>query len=850
MKRSVVGLVLLLITATLPATANEAHEAPLQWSLLPDLPTPLGLGGPFVGVSNDVLVVAGGSNFPTSPFQGGTKQWRRDVYILEPDSGAWRTNFQIEHPLAYGGSVSTDQGFILLGGSDAQRHYRDVWRLQWQDGTLNQQKLPDLPQACAMTSAALLGTSIYVAGGQQAPDSTRAMNNFWRLDLSHPEPAWEVLDPWPGPARILPVVAAQDGAVYVFSGAELITAADGSTTRRFLSDAYRYRPNAGWQPVADVPQPVVAAAAITEGPSHILIFSGDDGELFFRAQELGDDHPGFSKTVLAYHTITDTWTELGEMTEALVTTSATRWNDRIVIASGEDRPGHRSPHVLALETRHRPSGFTKLDYACLGAYLAMLIAMGVYFSRREKTTADYFLAGRRIPWWAAGISLFGTQLSAITFMAAPAKVYATDWAYFVNTFAFILITPIVVYFYLPFFRRLNLTSAYEYLERRFNLATRLYASAAFILFQLGRMAIVLFLPAMALSAVTGMNVYGCIVVMGVLSTLYTVLGGIEAVVWTDVLQAIVLLGGGLLCLVIMMFGVDGGMSTIFSAGMADDKFKVIHWSWDYTTSTLWVLVVGNLFINLVTYTSDQVVVQRYLTTRDEKSAADSIWMNAAIVLPETFIWFLLGTSLYVFYKLTPELLSPNLPTDSIFPHFISQQLPSGVTGIVIAALFAASMSTLDSGLNSVSTAVVTDFYARFHPASTDAVRLRLARWLTAGVGLIATATAATMVTYEIQSLWDLFMRMLGLLSSGMAGLFAVGMFTRRANGRGALVGALISAVVIYWVQTQTAVSFFLYAAIGLLTCFAAGYIASLLLPDHPKTLKGLTVFTQTPPERI
>ena len=850
MKRSVVGLVLFLIGVSLPATANEAQEAPLQWSLLPDLPTPLGLGGPFVGVSNDVLVVAGGSNFPTSPFQGGTKQWRRDVYILEPDSGAWRTNFQIEHPLAYGGSVSTDQGFILLGGSDAQRHYRDVWRLQWQDGTLNQQKLPDLPQACAMTSAALLGTSIYVAGGQQAPDSTRAMNNFWRLDLSHPEPAWEVLDTWPGPARILPVVAAQDGAVYVFSGAEIITAADGSTTRRFLSDAYRYRPNAGWQPVADVPQPVVAAAAITEGPSHILIFSGDDGELFFRAQELGDDHPGFSKTVLAYHTITDTWTELGEMTEALVTTSATRWNDRIVIASGEDRPGHRSPHVLALETRHRPSGFTKLDYACLGAYLAMLIAMGVYFSRREKTTADYFLAGRRIPWWAAGISLFGTQLSAITFMAAPAKVYATDWAYFVNTFAFILITPIVVYFYLPFFRRLNLTSAYEYLERRFNLATRLYASAAFILFQLGRMAIVLFLPAMALSAVTGMNVYGCIVVMGVLSTLYTVLGGIEAVVWTDVLQAIVLLGGGLLCLVIMMFGVDGGMSTIFSAGMADDKFKVIHWSWDYTTSTLWVLVVGNLFINLVTYTSDQVVVQRYLTTRDEKSAADSIWMNAAIVLPETFIWFLLGTSLYVFYKLTPELLSPNLPTDSIFPHFISQQLPSGVTGIVIAALFAASMSTLDSGLNSVSTAVVTDFYARFHPASTDAVRLRLARWLTAGVGLIATATAATMVTYEIQSLWDLFMRMIGLLSSGMAGLFAVGMFTRRANGRGALVGALISAVVIYWVQTQTAVSFFLYAAIGLLTCFAAGYIASLLLPDHPKTLKGLTVFTQTPPERI
>ena len=205
------------------------------------------------------------------------------------------------------------------------------------------------------------------------------------------------------------------------------------------------------------------------------------------------------------------------------------------------------------------------------------------------------------------------------------------------------------------------------------------------MFQLGRMAIVLFLPAMALSAVTGINVYGCIIAMGIFSTLYTVLGGIEAVVWTDVLQVIVLLGGGLLCLVIMALGVDGGASAIFAMGMADDKFKMIHWSWDYTTASFWVLVVGNLFINLVTYTSDQVVVQRYLTTRDERRSAQSIWLNAAITFPESFIWFLLGTSLYVFYKLTPELLSPNLPTDSIFPHFISQQLPSGITGIVIAA---------------------------------------------------------------------------------------------------------------------------------------------------------------------
>ncbi len=846
MKRLAVVLALLLAVLSPPATANDAPTSAFQWSQLPDLPDPLGLGGPFVGTSNNALIVAGGSNFPISTFQGGTKQWKRDIYVLEPDADTWRTGSQLDHPLGYGGSVSTQQGFILLGGSDAQRHYADVRLLRWDQGTLHQQKLPDLPEACAMTGAALLGTSIYVAGGQAAPNSTRAMANFWRLDLASPNPAWKVLDPWPGPARILPVVSAQDGAVYIFSGAELITADDGSTTRRFLTDAYRYRPNTGWESVADVPQPVVAASSVTEGQSHITIFSGDDGALFHRSQQLGDNHPGFPKTVLAYHTITDTWTELGQMPEALVTNGATRWNGHIVVASGEDRPGHRSPHVLALQTRYQPNGFTTLDYVCLGAYLVVLIAMGIYFSGRETTTADYFLAGGRIPWWAAGISLFGTQLSAITFMAAPAKVFATDWAYFVNTIALILIAPIVVYFYLPFFRRLNITTAYEYLERRFNLATRLYASTSFILFQLGRMAIVLFLPAMALSAVTGTNVYGCIVAMGILSTLYTVLGGIEAVVWTDVLQVVVLLGGGILCLIIMAFDIDGGASTILAMGMADDKFKVIHWGWDYTTATIWVLVVGNLFMNLVTYTSDQVVIQRYLTTRDEKRSAASIWTNAAITFPVSFIWFLIGTSLYVFYKLSPDLLSPNLPTDSIFPHFISQQLPSGVTGIVIAALFAASMSTLDSSLNSVSTALVTDFYGRFRPNSTDAARLRLARWLTAGLGVIATATAATMAMYEIQSLWDLFNRLLGLLTSGMAGLFALGMFTRRANGRGALIGALISAAVIYWVQTQTNVSFFLYAAIGVLTCVAAGYIASLLLPDQPKPLEGLTIYTQTP----
>ena len=356
------------------------------------------------------------------------------------------------------------------------------------------------------------------------------MRNFWALDLQAPGPQWRTLEPWPGPARILPVTVAQDGAVYVFSGADLLRGEDGQTTRRFLADAYRYRPADGWEPVASPPNPIVAAPAAALGPSHILVFGGDDGKLF--GQQLGDDPPRASREdVLAYHTITDTWTPVGAVPESLATTNAVRWNDHVVIPSGEDRPGHRSPSVLAVTIEAASSSFTTLDYTLLGIYLAALVVMGIYFSRREKSTEDYFLAGRRIPWWAAGVSLFGTQLSAITFMAVPAKVYATDWTYLVNTLAIVLVAPLVIYLYLPFYRRLNLTTAYEYLERRFNGLTRMLASAAFILFQLGRMAIVLYLPAMALSTVTGVNVYICILVMGVLSTIYTVLGGIEAVVW-------------------------------------------------------------------------------------------------------------------------------------------------------------------------------------------------------------------------------------------------------------------------------------------------------------------------------
>jgi SSS family transporter len=439
------------------------------------------------------------------------------------------------------------------------------------------------------------------------------------------------------------------------------------------------------------------------------------------------------------------------------------------------------------------------------------------------------------------MSIFGTQLSAITFMAAPAKVYATNWVYILNQATIIMLAPFIVFFYLPFFRRLNIVTAYEYLEKRFNVALRLIGGLAFCLMQLGRMGIVLFLPAIALATVTDFNVYTCILVMGIFCTIYTVMGGIEAVIWTDVLQVFVLMGGALLCIAIIVFRVDGGFVGIIDLGQQANKFKAVNLTWDYTVAAVWVVVLGNFLSNLVPYSADQTVIQRYLTTPTQKQAANAIWTNAVLTIPAAFTFFFLGTALYAFYKTQPGHLNPTLDTDAVLPWFIVHELPAGVAGVVLAAVFAAAMSSLDSSMNSMATVLVTDFYHRFRPNSADRTRLLLARIITVALGLFGTAGALLMATYPIKSLWDLFLALLGLLGGGLAGVFALGIFTRRANSAGAIVGVVSSTIILYYVQRHTDVHFFLYGGIGILTCVTLGYLASLLFPSPNPCPDNLTL---------
>lgn len=323
--------------------------------------------------------------------------------------------------------------------------------------------------------------------------------------------------------------------------------------------------------------------------------------------------------------------------------------------------------------------FGIVNYLVLFGYLLAMMLVGVYFSRRQKTADDYFRGGGRVPGWAAGVSVFATTLSSITFMSIPAKAFTSDWTFIIGQYLAIAILPLVFYFYIPFFRKLKVTSAYEYLEARFDVRCRLFASMSFMLFHIGRIAIITFLTVLALRPFIAIDPVILVLLISVMCIIYTWMGGIEGVIWTDVIQGLLLSGSAILIFIVICLKVQGGIGEIFTVTQQADKFfpaTQFHWSW--TESTVPVLMIGFLFANIQQFTASQDVVQRYIVTDSIEETKKTLLTNAKLVAVIPVFFFAIGSALFVYYQQHPQLLPAGFNTGGILPYSWSPKCQSAL----------------------------------------------------------------------------------------------------------------------------------------------------------------------------
>jgi len=825
----------------------------LNWESLPPLPGPEGMGGPFVGMTGGRLIVAGGASFPVD--EGGDrwsvpKVWHRDVFMLQVTDvreAAWERVAPLEESVAYGASATIPLGVVCLGGEDSEAVSKRAFLLRWDEGSrrLAREELPGLPVPVAYAAVTSIGNTVYIAGGQTGKGLDSVSKEFWQLDLSkwagEKIASWKRLPDWPGAARALPYFVAQhDGfgiGIFLAGGRTQAAGSSGVEGIEVLDDLFEFLPSSGeWRKRASLPMPLMGGAGAAIGQSHIVLLGGADGSLIAQTDTLKDNHPGFRREILLYHTITDTWTSGGETPATAVTTPAVKNGEMIYLVSGEIRPRKRTTDAWQISAQpQKREGFGAWDFAVLILYLAAMVGVGWFFMRDNANTDDFFRGGQRVPWWVAGCSIFATMLSSITFMAIPAKAYAQDWVLLLASLTVPLVAPFAVFVALPYFRKVDAASAYEYLERRFNRAVRLLSSGLFTVFHIFRIGIVLSLAGLALTTLTPLTPIQSVLLMGALSILYSTMGGLSAVVWTDTIQTFVLLGAALLCLGLIMFHVDGGLGGIVQIAAADGKLNAFNFDFSpgsAATFAVWVVVLGGLGQQVSSYTADQAVVQRYMSTPDTRSAARAIWTNAVLVVPSSLLFFGIGTALYTFYKLHPGKLDPTINTDQIFPLFITTEVPAGVAGLVVAGIFAAAQSTVSTSMNSTATTVVTDFMRPFNILRSETAYLRAGQILTVALGAAGTLIGLFFVNPAITSLFDSFLTVIGLFMGVLGGIFLLGMLTKRANGVGALTGACVALGTLLVIRANTDIHWMLYATIGIVVCFVVGMAVSVAFPGN------------------
>lgn len=525
--------------------------------------------------------------------------------------------------------------------------------------------------------------------------------------------------------------------------------------------------------------------------------------------------------------------------------------------------------------------FTALDWGVLAVYFVGTVGVGLGFSRKSRGAEGFTVANRSLPGWVCGLSIFATFLSSISFLALPGRSFAGNWTPFAFSLSLPIATLLAVRWFLPYYRRSGEVSAYAHLEHRFGPWARCYASTFYLLTQLARIGMVLYLMALPMSVILGVPIGLLLVAIGAVVTCYAFVGGIVAVIWTDALQALVLMAGALLCLVLMWLRLPGGVGEMVTTAAAQGKFALGDFDpLQLGAATFWVVFLNGLFINLQNFGIDQSYVQRYIASSSEREARRAVWLGGLLYVPVSAVFFLIGTSLFVFYQVNPaeldevrgtaaaqQLLREGVPVgaadfaeraasraagldgarvaDSVFPHFIGKHLPAGVTGLLIAAVMAAGMSTVSTSLNSAATVLHADFFLRFvRPGASGRSSLVFLRATTLFFGVAGTAVSFLLL--NISSALDAWWTLSSIFSGGILGLFLLGLASRAQNPA-AVTAVCAGLLAIAWMVlgnrglwpaalAGVASPFhdFLVIVVGTLTILLSGFLLSILpRRNHP-----------------
>ena len=495
-------------------------------------------------------------------------------------------------------------------------------------------------------------------------------------------------------------------------------------------------------------------------------------------------------------------------------------------------------------------GFTWIDMVVLVVYLGAVLLAGLAFSKKEMKGKEFFKGDGTIPWWVTSVSIFATLLSPISFLSLAGNSYGGSWILWFAQLGMIIAIPLTIRFFLPLYSRLKIDTAYEYLEIRYkNKGLRILGAIMFIVYQIGRMSIIMYLPSIVLAQLTGINVNILIIVMGVIAIIYSYTGGLKSVLWTDFIQGMVLIVGVTFALGFLLFNIDGGIGTVFGE-LAGGKFLAptdVVFDINILKSSAFIILVGAGFNTFSSYISSQDIVQRFTTTTDIKQLKKMTYGNGVLSIFLATVFYLIGTALFVFYNQNPALLQ-TAQQDQIFASYIAFQLPVGITGILLAAIYAASQSTLSTGLNSVATSWTLDIQSKISSKELSFEKqTKIAQYVSLGVGIVSILVAMVLANGEIKSAYEWFNSFMGLVLGVLAGIFVLGAFTKKATSLGAYVAFGVSAVLVVFLKYNVpSVTSWSYAIISITTSVVVGYIVSSIelavTGKKVNTLEAATVF--------